>query len=325
MLHRVTSSRGIVTGCLAVVLILLALVGCREKSTVTFQGYVEGEFVALASADSGQLDRLLVTRGEQVPAGAPLFVLEAKNEAAALRQAEEQLNGAQAQLKDLLTGRRRQELEVISAQLAQATAKRKASSASLTRTESLFTAGVVSQSQLDDIRATAEADTGREDELKGGLVVARLTAREEQIKAQSAAVAAARATLDQAAWRLGQKAVTATTAALVFDTLYREGEWVPAGVPVVRLLPPGNIKVRFFVSEPLLGSLSPGKSVAFRTDGMQGEIPGRVTYLSTQAEYTPPLIYSNETRAKLLFMVEARPTTTSFTLHPGQPVTVRLP
>ncbi len=324
-LLRTKPWRGLRCRYLAGLLTAILLTGCTDKSSTSYQGYVEGEFVSVASAEGGRLDRLMVARGEQLPANAPLFALEANNETAALRQAEEELNAAQAQLKDLLTGRRRQELEVIRAQLAQATARRKGSSASLTRTESLHKAGIVSQSQLDDTRATAEADAGREVELEGELAVARLTARDEQIKAQRAKVAAARATLDQAAWRLGQKTVTTSGAALLFDTLYREGEWVPAGAPVVRLLPPKNIKVRFFVPEPLLGTLSVGRVVLLHCDGSPAEIPGKITFISTQAEYTPPIIYSNETRAKLLFMIEAHPTATPTALHPGQPVTVRLP
>ena len=113
---------------------------------------------------------------------------------------------------------------------------------------------------------------------------------------------------------------------LVFDTMYRTGEWVPAGSPVVRMLPAENVKVRFFVPEAVLGSLTPGARVEIRCDGCPAALPAVVSYVSVQAEYTPTNIYSNDTRAKLVFMVEARPQPgDAARLHPGQPVQVTWP
>ena len=113
----------------------------------------------------------------------------------------------------------------------------------------------------------------------------------------------------------------ATKAGRVYDTLYREGEWVAAGSPVVRMLPPSNIKVRFFVPQTIVGSLATGRAVAIQCDGCGADIPATISYISNEAEFTPPVIYSNETRSKLVFMIEARPSPESATkLHPGQPV-----
>ena len=109
------------------------------------------------------------------------------------------------------------------------------------------------------------------------------------------------------------------------DTLYREGEWVPAGSPVVRMLPPENVKLRFFVPQSIAGGLKPGRNVSVSCDGCAAAVPATVTYISSEPEYTPPVIYSNETRAKLVFMVEARPTAEDGSrLRPGQPVAVTL-
>jgi HlyD family secretion protein len=100
---------------------------------------------------------------------------------------------------------------------------------------------------------------------------------------------------------------------------------VPAGAPVVNLLPPGNIKVRFFVPEREVGALKPGQPVTLACDGCTGPIPAQITYVAPQAEYTPPVIYSRERREKLVFMVEARPAPADAPkLHPGQPVEVTL-
>ena len=302
---------------------LLALAGCSGKTPPGYQGYVEGEFVHASSSEAGRLVRLSVTRGQRVQAGTPLFALESINEAAAQRQARQQLSAAEARLKDLRTGKRPQELDVVRAQLAQAVAEEKKSAADLVRDEAQLKAGGISNARLDETRARAESDAARTRELRSQLDVAGLSAREDQIKAQAANVAAARAALEQAEWKLNQKAVAASGAGVVFDLMYREGEWVQAGSPVVRLLPPENIKVRFFVPETHLGTLTIGKIVLLRCDGCPAEIPAKVTYISTESEYTPPVIYSNETRSKLVYMIEARPSAdNALVLHPGQPVEV---
>jgi len=304
---------------------LLAVTGCSGKPPAGYQGYVEGEFVHVSSSEAGRLVRISVTRGQRVRAGAPLFALESINEAAAQRQARHRLSAAEAQLEDLRTGNRPQELEVIRAQRAQAIAEGKKSAAALVRDEAQYKAGGISSARLDESRARAESDAARIREFSSRLDVAGLSARDDRIKAQAANSAAARAALEQAEWKLAQKAVAASGAGLVFDVMYREGEWVRAGSPVVRLLPPENIKVRFFVPETLLGAMTPGKDVLLRIDGRPAEIPAKVTYISTESEYTPPVIYSNDTRSKLVYMIEARPSAdNAVVLHPGQPVEVKV-
>ncbi|MBC8022334.1 MAG: HlyD family secretion protein, partial [Burkholderiales bacterium] len=137
--------------------------------------------------------------------------------------------------------------------------------------------------------------------------------------------AAARQALAQADWRLRQRTVTAFVAGTVADTLFARGEFVPAGAPVVSLLPPGNVKVRFFVPEPTLGSIQVGQKVSLSCDGCANPIGAIVAFIAPQAEFTPPVIYSRDNRAKLVFLVEAKPAAgDAAKLHPGQPVDVRL-
>ena len=308
--------RVLAAGCLAVL-----LAGCFREKDPGFQGYVEGDFVNVATSEPGQLDQLQVVKGGQVAAGAPLFVLESAQEAAALRQAQGQLVAAQALLQDLQSGKRPPELEVVKAQLEQARAEAARAATELERDSAQFATGGIAQTQLDRARAAAEASAARVSELEHQLEVANLPAREDQVRAQEAQVAAARAAVDQMQWRLEQKAVTAPVAGLVFDTLYTQGEWVPAGRPVVRLLPPDAVKIRFYVPETALGKLSLGQALSIRCDGCAADIPATISYISTEAEYTPPVIYSNETRSKLVFLIEAKPGDGA-NLHPGQPVEV---
>ena len=310
---------------LALSFALVLLSGCSSDKPSTYQGYVEGEYVHVASPVGGRLQRLLVQRGQTIDARAALFKLEADEEAAAKQQADEQLKAAQAQLADLRVGRRSPELEVVRAQLAQAQAAEEQAAQQLKRDEAQFEIGGVARAQLDDSRSNLAMKAARVRELAGQLQVSRLPARDEQIRAQDAQVAAARALSSQLAWRLNQKEVAAAQAGLVVDTLYREGEWVPAGSPVVRLLPPKNVKVRFFMPEALVGGIKPGRKVSLHCDGCEAAVAATVSFIADAPEYTPPIIYSNETRAKLVFMVEARPAAESpQALRPGQPVTVTL-
>jgi len=130
--------------------------------------------------------------------------------------------------------------------------------------------------------------------------------------------------LTQAQWNFDQKKQSAPMAAFVYDTLYRQGEWVAAGKPVVVLLPPQNIKVRAFVPETRVGAIHYGDTVRVTVDGVRDPFVGKVSYISPHAEYTPPVIYSRESRAKLVFMVEAVfDPAISDKLHPGQPVDVQ--
>jgi HlyD family secretion protein len=312
-------------------LALLALSGlmlvpaCSRNETAVYQGYVEGEFVDVGTSQAGQLLHLAVMRGQTVPAAAPLFQLESDNETAALREAQRQLEAARAQLKDMQSGRRPPELDVIRQQLAQAEAADREAAAQLARDEPLSALNAISHQQLEQSRAQAQSAAAHVHELRSSLAAAELPGRTEQLRAQQAQAQAALAAVEQAQWRLDQKTVGAPRAGLVYDTLYREGEWVGAGMPIVRMLPPENIKVRFFVPESVVGALQPGRAVSIHCDGCSTEVAARISYVAAEAEYTPPVIYSNENRAKLVFLIEARPTAeAAIALHPGQPVAVRL-
>ncbi|KVN79963.1 HlyD family secretion protein [Burkholderia ubonensis] len=306
--------------------IALAACGQRADERATYQGYVEGEFVYLSSSQSGTLAQLAVQRGQSVAANTPAFALEAVDETAALQQAQHQLAAAQAQLADLRTGKRPPEVNVTKAQLAQAVAQAGKAADQLARDERQYRAGGISAQQLDDSRTAARTSAAQVRELRSQVDVARLPGRSQQISAQAAQVDAAQAAVAVAQWKLDQKRVAAPAAGRVYDTLYRLGEWVQAGSPVVQMLPPQNVKVRFFVPEAAVASLAPGRAVAIHCDGCAADVPARITYVSSQAEYTPPVIYSNESRTKLVFMIEARPAVADAPkLHPGQPVAVRVP
>jgi HlyD family secretion protein len=184
--------------------------------------------------------------------------------------------------------------------------------------------GASSARQFDEARSQRDRDQSRLEELDAQIRIARMPGREEQIRAAGAAVTAARASLAQAEWRLAQQTGTAPAGGMVVDTLYRPGEMVPAGLPVVQLLPQENIKIRFFVPQGMVAQIGIGQVVQVACDGCGPPVAATVRFISPRAEFTPPVIYSREQRARLVFMVEARPDERAEALRVGQPVDVTM-
>ena len=303
---------------------VLALVGCRDAPPAGYPGYVEGEYVRVAAPLSGTLLNLTVERGAQVAQNAPLFTLESEQERAARAEAESRVRQAQATLANLEKAKRPPEIAAVRAQLAQAQASLRQSEADLVRTQKLVADKFLPPQKRDEALATRDRDRARVAELSQQVQIANLPARTDEIAAATAEVKAAGDALAQAQWRIDQKSQTAPAAGLVADTLYRPGEWVAAGAPVVSLLPPGNVKVRFYVPETVIGTLRIGNAVTVRCDGCASDIAARIRFIAPQAEYTPPVIYSRENRSKLVYLVEARPDAPNPALHPGLPVEVTL-
>ncbi len=293
-----------------------------ERTEGVYSGYVEADYVFVASSVGGTLDRLDVARGDRVTKGAALFALEDTSQLAARDEAAAKLRQAEAQLADLQSGKRPPEIEAIEAQRRQAVAMLRQAEEDFRRQSDLVRKGVAAEKALDDARAMRDQTRAKVAELDAQLVVARMPARTDAIRAAEAAVTAAKASLAQAQWRLGQMSGAAPDDATVIDTLYRPGEMVPAGMPVVQLLPAANLKIRFFVPEPRLARLAVGEKVDVRCDGCGAPIPATIRYIAPQAEYTPPVIYSRDERARLVYMVEARPDARREALRVGQPVDV---
>ena len=310
----------------AIVVAAILATACGEKTPPAMQGYVEGEYVRVAAPFAGTLVSLDTARGAQVAPGAALFALEAENEDAARREAEERLRKANAQLEDLRKGKRPTEIESSRAQLAQAEVAAGLSERDWRRQLDLVSKGFVSQSKADEARSQRDSDRKKVDQMQNDLATVQAGARPDEIRAAEAEAAAAKQSLAQADWKLRQKTVASTVAGTVNDTLFVKGEWVPAGAPVVSLLPPGNVKARFFVPETNLGRVKVGQAVKLACDGCGAPIDAKVSFIAAQAEFTPPVIYSKDSRAKLVFLVEARPDPADAArLHPGQPVDVTLP
>ncbi|CAO3417202.1 HlyD family secretion protein [Azospirillum doebereinerae] len=292
-------------------------------------GYVEGEYLRIAAPAAGTLERLAVRRGERVSAGAPLFIIDRATATAERDRLAAALAQVRAQRADLDTGKRAEEVAVVAARKAQAEAALRLSMAELERQSELVARRVSSPDKLDTARAAFDRDRGRLAETQAQLAVAGLAGRPDQLRAADEAVAQAEAALAQAERRLADLAPVAPAGVppgtLVEDTLYNPGEWVPAGSPVVALLPPDRVKLVVFVPETAVARVAPGSALRLRCDGCPAGLGARVTHVASRAEYTPPVIYSVGSREKLVFRVEAVPDPSpDFALNPGLPVDVEL-
>ena len=306
------------------VLFAVLVAGCDKPAATGWSGYAEGDYVYIAAPLAGRVTALGAQRGKSVNKGDALFALDADNERAASEEAVARMASAKAQAANTEKGKRADEVAVTRAQLTQAQAQAALAAKELARQQQLVGQGFISASRLDDARTTAQQTQARVAELEAALRVTRLPARSDERIAAVAAADAAQHQLEQARWREQQKQQAAPLDAQVSETFFRVGEWVNAGQPVVALLPAGGAKARFFVPEAELGSIAPGQAVTIHCDGCGEPIRARIEFIATQAEYTPPVIYSNAQRSRLVFMVEARPAAQDGPrLRPGQPVDVR--
>lgn len=303
----------------------LLLGGCTQEAATSFQGYAEGEYLYLSPAIGGTLERLAVQRGAEVKGGATLALLEHGLETATVAEAEAGVSQAESRLTDLGKGGRPAEISAIVAQLEQARVAVGLAKRELDRRQRLYSAKTIALETLDQAKTLHQQAVATVDEVQARLTTARLGGREDEIRARTAEVTAARARLTQARWRLEQKSIAAPEAGLINDTFYDPGEFVTAGTPLLSLLPPGKIRIRFFVPEAVVGRLAIGQGVIVSFDGAEHPLPATITFISPQAEFTPPVIYSRNTRAKLVFMIEALPRPEEAArFHPGQPLDVTL-
>jgi HlyD family secretion protein len=312
-------------------LLLLAIAGgtwwwtTRTVAATEWQGYAEADFVKVGPTQQGLLTSLAVKRGTRVTAGAPLFDQDDTSDRAARDQAGRQLKQAEEQLANLQAGGKPTEIQQAEASLADAKAARDKIEADLRRNEVLVKTGATTQQLVDQERADLRSANAKVQGLEAALIQMHgPLGREGEIKAQRETIEAARAAVAMAQWRIDQRHVVSPVAGVVADVLARPGETIPAGGPVVSLLPPENVFVRFFLPETRLAEVHNGDKVALICDRCSADLVATISFISPQAEYTPPVIYSEASRSKLVYMIEARPAGEQAVLiNPGQPIAVR--
>jgi HlyD family secretion protein len=292
------------------------------ESPPHYLGYVEGETTLISSPTGGRLVTRAPQRGDQVKRGALLFEIDPTAADAEVARAHAAVVEAEAQLENIRTGKREVELDVIRAQRREAEASLVYAQQDLERAKALLDRGNTPRSRYDQADSQVRQMKARVESLKAQEAANELGGRVRELEAAEARVKEARAQATQAESRRSDLAPKAPADALVDNTFYDVGEWVGAGQPVLSLLAPDKVKLRFFVPQDTIARATPGSTITFTCDGCAGPRKARITYVSPRAEFTPPVIYSDTARAKLVFLVEARPDGDIATLRPGLPVEV---
>lgn len=314
---------------LIVLILLLAAVAVwwllhEREAEERWLGYVEGETLYVAAPVSGRLAQRPVDRGARVTVGAALFSLDPESVDAAVSQAQAQVAANAAQAGDLLQARQREaEIDVFRASAAQAQASLVKTTNDFNRMAALAAKGFASKAQLDAARAARDGAAAQLAQAQAQISSSQLTAgRSEQIAAAQASVAGAQAALRGQQQLRREIAPIASAKGVIEQTFYNPGEWVPANSPVVALLPDDKRKLRFFVPEERIASVKLGSAIRFTCDGCGDARSAAISFISPRSEYTPPVIYSERARAKLVFMVEAKLAPSDKPLPLGLPVEV---
>jgi len=306
------------------ILVSVFLVNCSDNHSQNRQGYVEGEMIYVASPFSGVLKDLLVQRGNEVKKDQLLFTLDPEPELSQLQAAEAKYKEAKATLANLQKGQRLTILESLKAKISQTKAALQLAKERLARSKKLFKRGAIDEDSFDAASAEFKKQTAVLEQEYADLAEAELGSRTDLIEAQKASVDTLAAELTKARWASKQKTLHAPTTGTIYDTLFKSGEFVPANNSVLSLLAPENIRIIFFVPEPMLSQIALNETITFNCDNCKKTFEAKITYVSPEAEYTPPVIYSEKNNEKLVYRVKARPTDKTYKLHPGQPVYVHL-
>lgn len=268
--------------------IAIIMTGCNQRQKISIPGYVEGKYIYISTNYSGTLKSIYVSTGKNVNEGQPLFSLEDLPQSADLQAATARVQEATDQVRKIES-------------------KFKLVTADFHRKQYLYKKDVISKEEFDNITSN-------------------YSQTQSELKSAEANLTAKQADLHRATWEVQQKIINAPVSSLVFDIYYSQGEIVPANTAVLSLLAPSQLKIIFFIPENLLSIIKLNQLIDVTCDNCRIPIKGKVTYISPNVEYTPPVIYSTDEREKLVYRVEALPQLSNvlFDLHPGQPVSVNL-
>lgn len=304
--------------------LIASLLGSCEAPPPFATGYVEGEFTLVAPVETAQILEVDVVRGDRVEAGVVLVHMEQRDAEIALAQADANLAQARSQLANLLEGARAEEIEVIEATLASARLQAEEAERSRERMLQLAERGVVTDAQRDDAVTAAQVAQAHVAQVSAELAVARLPARPQAIAQAESAVAAAEAARDQVNWRLEQRVLSLPEPVTIVDIIRQDGEIAGPSAPVLSVLADGAVKLRLYVPETSYAAVAVGDLLEVNCDGCAEGLQARISYISDEPEFTPPVIYSTGNRQKLVYLIEARPEG-DHALKPGQIVDVALP
>lgn len=302
-----------------------ALAFCHPAS-ITAIGYIEGDYVQIAPVETARITAITTTRGMRAREGTTLAALDDTDLTNAMAEQQARLKEAIANLSNIESGKRPEELAVIAATLASAKATAEQTASDYARKRDLFASGFATKADLDLAKANNDIATARINEISANLDVANLPARPDELIAARARISEATAALDTLMWRHSERQLKAPASGQVFDIIRHGGDMAGPQAPVIAFLPDANIKLKFYIAESERAALAPATKLRIACDGCRSFAHAHVTYIAPQAEFTPPVIFSTQARQKLSFLVEAKldedGLSTPFALQPGQIVDV---
>ncbi len=321
-------------------LLPLYLAACAERETNGhFVGYVHGDWTYVSTPSSGLITARHVDAGHIVTAEQLLFELETVQQAARLYEAEGRYRQAQAQAEDISTGPREPELKSLEAQYTKAKATYEQAKSIHLRVMPLVASGAESKARGDEVEASLKVSRASLTEAEQAIRAAKLAGRDQAQVAAKAAADATLGALNVAQALLDERKIRSTISGRVEEVFYEVGEYAMTGAPMAAILAKDKIKVRFFVPQASLPTIQTGQKVSVSYSGSQSDIQGTISFIASSAEYAPPVIYTRESREKLVFMVEATldhlsltnnnndpsiGTITHLPLNPGLPVDINL-
>ena len=321
----------------ALTIMAFSLIGCEQISHVfdtkkisathSTVGYIEGDYRYLVAPRSGWLKSVTVNLGDTLHRGQLAFNYRSDAEQFAVNQADAQLQSQIAQSQNLTTGARPEEIASLQAQFKAAQAQLLLAKQTLERYQMLQRSDAVAQVQVDEMVTQVRTAQAAVDSIQAQIRAANLPARQQTQNASIATSKAAKAALEKAQYDLSQLNVNSELAGEVIQVYYHTGEYVTQGQPIVQILPHANRKVIFYVPQDKLSTLRVGQVLNLQGIGSQQSLSNAsIRYISPQASYTPPVIYSNENADKLTFRVEGVLNTADNmpNLQVGQPVQVIL-
>jgi HlyD family secretion protein len=312
---------------LSIVLLCIgSLIGCSgEQQQTVFTGYVEAELVYIAAPQAGWINELPWQAGEQINANALAFALDNQQQSAAVQEAKARLEQAKALERNGISGARAEELAELAAQENQAMVAMQFAASEKKRWDALVEQGLAPASKASQVDADYSSSIAKLDTIKASIKVAKLGVRQELTNSAIAAQTAAQSSLDQTLYLLSQRQVISHIAGQVEELFYRQGEFVSTGKPVMAILPADALIVRFFVPQAALSDFNVGDKVRINADGVGAIIEAPIFHIARSAEFTPPVIFDQQSRQKLMFLVEARlpsKEASNISLRPGLPVEV---
>jgi len=303
------------------------LSGDGERADVlAASGTVEATEAHLGFQAAGRIREIRAEEGDSVGAGDTLAVLDRRELLARREAAEAEIEAARAALRELETGARPQELERARAAVRAAEQRREDARRDFERTRTLHEGGAASREALDKTETRLEVATAELEQAREELSLLEDGPRRERIEAQRARLRGSRASLRSVEATLENMVITAPYDGLITVRHREPGESTPPGAAVFTLMDPTDRWVRIYVREDRIGAVSPGQEARITSDTYRDRsYGGRVTFIASEAEFTPKNVQTQEERVKLVYAVKVRITgDPSRVLKPGMPADVEL-